>query len=127
MNKKLLICATIATSLFLTACVKKESPTEEQAEQQVEVTETEATSEPVAEFTPLEAIEESPVEPAVESTVVEVAPVIESAPTARPETAPAQDTATNYTAPVKTNNTTAQSEDDAVADAIAAAMPALEN
>ena len=46
-NKKLLICAALATGLLLTACVKKEEPkNEEPSEQTSETQTTQAASQP---------------------------------------------------------------------------------
>jgi hypothetical protein len=137
MNKKLLICGAIATTLFLTACVKKEEPQTEQPE----VAETPAVEqiETPAEFEALDAVDSSqPVATIVETQVAEVVttapaapretrPVAEeaqTAPAAKPQAAPAQDTETQYT---PKNTGSSQSQDDAVNDAIAAALPALEN
>ncbi|MFN7289352.1 MAG: hypothetical protein ACK5T6_02100, partial [Pirellula sp.] len=39
-NKKLLLCAAIATGLLLTACVKKEEPKNEDQQEQTAETET---------------------------------------------------------------------------------------
>lgn len=134
MNKKLLICGAIATGLLLTACVKKEAPKEEE---QVEVVasevapvetaqpeELEVASEPMIEEVPetVEVIrEETP------NTTTEIRRETRPAEPAAPavEAPKAQDTQSNYTP--KTNTGSAQSEEDAVNDAIAAAMPALEN
>ena len=133
MNKKLLICGALVTGLLLTACVKKEAPTEEQTEQQVETTENVTSEAQPAEFTTLEATDEPQIEvaevaPAQEAPIAAAPAETEAAPAAKPaEPAKAQETPTHYTAPAKTNSGSAQSEDDAVADAIAAAMPALEN
>ena len=46
-NKKLLICAALATGLLLTACVKKEEPKEEQQEQATVTQTTQPQPEPV--------------------------------------------------------------------------------
>ena len=136
MNKKLLICGAIATTLFLTACVKKEEPQTEQPE----VTETTVVEqvETPADFEALDAVDSSqPVAMIVESQVTEVitTPVApresravteeaQTAPAAKPQAAPAQDTETQYT---PKNTGSPQSQDDAVAAAIAAATPALDN
>lgn len=136
MNKKLLICGAIATTLFLTACVKKEEPQTEQPEVAEVTVEQVATP---AEFEALESVESSQSEVVIVETQVteitntapearrEVRVVTEAEPTAavaKPKAAPVQDTETQY-APKPT--TSSQSQDDAVNDAIAAAMPALEN
>ncbi|WP_104498951.1 internalin [Acinetobacter indicus] len=136
MNKKFLICGAIATSLFLSACVKKEAPQEEE-QVEVEVQQTEQITEQ-AQFEPLEAETpevsetEAPVEYEVERTETEnttteirreVTPR-EPAPAPQPaQAAPAEDK------PVEARpaNPDSQSQDDAVAAAIAAATPALEN
>jgi hypothetical protein len=133
MNKKLLICGALAMGLFLTACVKKEEPKDD--EQQVETNQ--AASEP-AQFQPLEAsqAEEEVVIPAqveverqeTPNTTTEIrreetpkpATQVTEAPKAEEKPAPS---AQQPTKP----NSTAQSEDDAVAAAIAAATPALDN
>ena len=137
MNKKLLLCAAIASSLFLAACVKKEAPTEAQSDE-VEVS-TEVTSEPAMEFTPLEPVDQAATAatesiPTEDYSITE-APITESHSTTQPnnpnttaapaaEAAKAQDTPTQY---VPKDKSSTQSQDDAVADAIAAATPALEN
>lgn len=144
MNKKLLVLSAIATGLLLTACVKKESPSENEKEQ------TQAVSEP-AEFHPLEATtsEEDTIPPHVEvertevQTTTEVrtteakpqsnndAPVAQAAPATAPQKATTVAVEEKPAAAPKTNtnshNSNAQSEDDAVAAAIAAATPALKN
>ncbi|OTG87155.1 hypothetical protein B9T31_05985 [Acinetobacter sp. ANC 4558] len=148
MNKKLLILGAIATGLLLTACVKKESPTEHEPEQ------TQAVSEPT-EFHSLEATpseETTPTQVVIETTEVQVVTPeirhtetpavtqpatqynnVESVtpPPSKPmpvenkpvENKPAQ----IQQQPAKASNNNAQSEDDAVAAAIAAATPALKN
>jgi hypothetical protein len=134
MNKKLLICGAIATGLLLTACVKKEAPKEEE---QVEVVASEVAPVETAQFENLEAVSEPVIEETPQTVEVireetpnttteirrEVRPAEPAAPAA--EAPKAQDAATNYTP--KNNTGTTQSEEDAVNDAIAAAMPALEN
>lgn len=134
MNKKLLICGALALGLLLTACVKKEEPKDEQAET------AQAASEPTeqAQFQPLEA-SQSETEVVI-PTQVEV--VREQTPNTtteiRREVAPKPATTQAVEAPKAEDkpaqvvqqpkpNTTAQSEDDAVAAAIAAATPALDN
>lgn len=127
-NKKILICAALATGLLVTACVKKEEPkTEDQQEQAVETQQEQAE---------INASVDSESQPAV---VVE--PVIEisreettnTTTEIRRETRPVQtqplnnDTAMQTTPKPVTANTGTQSEDDAVAAAIAAATPALGN
>lgn len=152
MNKKLLICGALATGLLLTACVKKEAPKEEE---QTEVAASEATpvqqpaletqsadqDQPLIEEVPetVEVIrEETPnttteirreTRPAESNSAPAQAPSApaQSTPAAsQPAQAPkAKDTETEHKP--KTNTGSAQSEDDAVADAIAAATPALDN
>ncbi|MFC6052554.1 internalin [Acinetobacter sp. Ac_877] len=138
MNKKLLICAAIATGLLLTACVKKEAPKEEE---QTDV----ASSEPV-NLQPLEQpVEEAP--QAIPETVqIERTETQNTTTEIRRSVQEAQPTETTESvtpAPIaavtpkveekpavqpKANRSTSnQSEDDAVAAAIAAATPALEN
>ncbi|TXJ02440.1 MAG: internalin [Acinetobacter sp.] len=127
-NKNFLICAALATGLLVTACVKKEEPkTEDQQEQTVETQQEQAE---------INASVDSVSQPAV---VVE--PVIEisreettnTTTEIRRETRPVQtqplnnDTAMQTTPKPVTANTGTQSEDDAVAAAIAAATPALGN
>lgn len=149
MMKKLLICTVILTGLSMTACVKKEAPKEEE---QVEVTPASEvlTPEP-AKFEPLEAVEDTVIEPMPETTVeiereqtanttteirreVKKPEPVEAAPAVEATTPPVQETpaapvrSAPASAPVstpKTNTNVSKSEDDAVADAIAAAMPAL--
>ena len=70
-NKKLLICAALATGLLLTACVKKEEPkNEEQSEQASEAQTTQAASQPQQnqEFQPLESVDK----PATPAPVIEM-------------------------------------------------------
>lgn len=141
MNKKFLIGAAIATSLLLSACVKKETPKEEEQEQTVENTQQ---TEPVQNLDPVE-----PAEPEIPTTVsiehhetnntsttirresheVTQQPVAtQVANNAVHETAPAEAVKpkpeTTVATP-KSSSNAAQSEDDAVAAAIAAATPAL--
>lgn len=134
MNKKFLICGALAMALLLTACVKKEEPKDEQTET------AQAASEPTeqAQFQPLEA--SKPEAEVVIPTQVEV--VREQTPNTtteiRREEAPKPATPQVVEAPKAEEkpaqavqqpkpNTAAQSEDDAVAAAIAAATPALDN
>ena len=136
MNKKLLICAAIATGLLLTACVKKEAPKEEE---QTDV----ATSEPV-NLQPLEqpsvetTLPEEPVQIErieTESTTTEIRRSTQEAePSQATETMPNEAPTTSApkvedkpVQPKANRNSGAQSEDDAVAAAIAAATPALGN
>lgn len=143
-NNKLLICAALATGLLLTACVKKEEPkNEEQPEQATETQMTEQQPEAAKTevFESLESIntEEAPA-PVIETTLEET----ENTTTEiRRETRPAQtqNTTVQSEAPrteqpsaprveqpkPSKSNTSGQSEEDAVAAAIAAATPALSN
>ena len=144
MNKKLLLCGAIATSLLLTACVKKETPNEDEQEQVETTQQTEQVNQP-AEAIPLESAENSeaqaPAQVEIEreetantTTVIrrEVsqqnaaeAPKAEPKPaTPKPE-APQAEPKPVPEASAKSNSET-QSEDDAVAAAIAAATPALD-
>ena len=127
-NKKLLLCAAIATGLLLTACVKKEEPkNEDQQEQTVE------TQQEQAEINVSVDSESQPavvVEPVIEISREETT---NTTTEIRRETRPVQtqplnnDTAMQTTPKPVTANTGTQSEDDAVAAAIAAATPALGN
>ena len=135
MMKKLLISTLILTGLTLTACVKKEAPKEEE---QVEVTPASEISTPEpAQFEPLEPVEEAVIEEAPETTVeiereetanttteirreVKKPEPAESTPTTEASEEPAA------TTPRTNSDPENKSEDDAVADAIAAAMPALD-
>lgn len=163
-NKKLLICAALATGLLLTACVKKEEPkNEEQQEQATTETQTQPQPEPekIQEFESLESVDkqEAPAA-AVETTreetantTTEIRREIRPAQTETPaatetprteQPKPAKTEQPKAEQPVKTepkpakveqpkaepttkSSTPAQSEDDAVAAAIAAATPALNN
>lgn len=133
MNKKLLICGAIAVSLVLSACVKKETPAEEE-KTSVETTQPEAKPEPKFEnLTPTESTEaqvnqqptqkveiireetaNTSTEIRRETRPVEPKPEVKSEP--KPEPKPA----------APSNSNAAQSQDDAVAAAIAAATPALD-
>ena len=127
-NKKILICAALATGLLVTACVKKEEPkTEDQQEQTVE------TQQEQAEINVSVDSESQPavvVEPVIEISREETT---NTTTEIRRETRPVQtqplnnDTAMQTTPKPVTANTGTQSEDDAVAAAIAAATPALGN
>ena len=127
-NKKILICAALATGLLVTACVKKEEPkTEDQQEQAVE------TQQEQAEINVSVDSESQPavvVEPVIEISREETT---NTTTEIRRETRPVQtqplnnDTAMQTTPKPVTANTGTQSEDDAVAAAIAAATPALSN
>lgn len=137
MNKKLLICGAIATALLVTACVKKEQPKQDEQEQ-VEV-QTEQTIE-TAQFESLEPVEsiedaepEMPAHVEVErtetaNTTTEIRRETPAQPAAAPAPraeAPVAEDKPTQARPSNTSGT--QSEDDAVAAAIAAATPALEN
>ncbi|MCV2444041.1 internalin [Acinetobacter bereziniae] len=154
MNKKFLICGAIATALLVSACVKKEEPKETEQEK-VETAQT-AASEP-AQFESLPSAEQNtqqveiPAHVEVERTetanttteirreptheALATTQAAENKPTAteaKPAKAESVKTETAQTAPKtqtapKANSGTAQSEDDAVAAAIAAATPALKN
>lgn len=134
MNKKLLICGAIAAGLLLTACVKKEAPKEDEQEQ-VEVTTEQQAQEPV-QLQPLEAsVPEIPAQVEVireetPNTTTEIrretpapTPAVEPAPKVE---APKAEERPTQARPTNSNPDT-QTEDDAVAAAIAAATPALEN
>lgn len=157
-NKKLLICAALATGLLLTACVKKEEPkNEEQQEQTATETQTQPEPEKIQEFESLESVDkhEAPA-PVIETTREETpnttteirrethpaqteTPAATQTPTEAPraeepkpvkaEQKPTKTEQPKAEQPVKTAkpSTPAQSEDDAVAAAIAAATPALNN
>ncbi len=144
MNKKLLICGAIATALLFTACVKKETPKDDEQEQ-VENQQA-AASEP-AQFEPLESVDPEPAAEIPEHVEVERHETENTTTEIRRETRPAQTeaNAAEQTRPTvkaeavkaedkptqaiqpKPNNSGAQTEDDAVAAAIAAATPALDN
>ncbi len=69
-NKKLLICAAIAAGLLLTACVKKETPKEEEQDK-VETAVSEPQPEKPAKFESLESVDthqeaQVPAQPQVE-------------------------------------------------------------
>lgn len=152
-NKKLLICGAIATALFVTACVKKEAPKEE--EQQAEVA-SETTA--PAQFEQLDSTDDVTIPSEPETTVEEQVVITNTAPTeirrevtpapaveaakpaprpepAKVETAPeavaprtetAKVDAPKAATPAKPASNAAQSQEDAVAAAIAAATPALD-
>ncbi|WP_425916650.1 internalin [Acinetobacter sp. TSRC1-2] len=146
MNKNFLICGAIAAALLLTACVKKEAPKEDEQEK-VETTQpTEQVNEPV-QLQPLDSAEntqtETPAQVEIErqetentTTVIrrEVtqpaateAPKAEAPKAAAPKAeAPKAEEKPAQATPSKSSSAS-QSEDDAVAAAIAAATPALEN
>lgn len=164
MNKKLLICGAIATSLLLSACVKKETPAEEETRAEAPTTQPKAE----AKFENLSPTEPEQPAPADEAAKPATAPqkvevIREETPNTtteiRRETRPApaepkpQVTTPKAEAPkaepkpqvttpkaevpkaepkaeVPKNeaprSTNTQSQDDAVAAAIAAATPALD-
>lgn len=145
-NKKLLLCAAIATGLLLTACVKKEEPKNEDQQEQTAETETsQAQTEPKnSEFETLESVDNQETTAPVNETIREETP--NTTTEVRREIRPAETTTSSQTQtstteqpkptqtepkPVKTEPqkpaTPAQSEEDAVAAAIAAATPALNN
>ncbi|QIO06068.1 internalin [Acinetobacter shaoyimingii] len=146
MNKKLLISVAIATALLVTACVKKEAPKEDEQDQNVETT----AQEPV-NVEPIETPDSSEIPTRVE---VEHQETNNTSATIRREyhDAPAEDLSARDTsassnaaeavetkpkaeakpaeskpANPKSSSSTSQTEDDAVAAAIAAATPALDN
>lgn len=147
MNKKLLICGAIATVLLVSACVKKETPKEDEQDK-VETTQP-ATSE-AAQFENLPSSEQNTQQveiPAhvevertetanttteVRTTTHEAHATTQNAQAADPKPAateakPAKAESVKAQPTPKPNSATAQSEDDAVAAAIAAATPALKN
>ena len=149
MNKKFLICGAIATALLVSACVKKEEPKEAEPEK-VETAQP-ATSEPT-QFESLPSVEQNnaqqveiPAHVEVErtetantSTEIRREATHEAhatMPSAQAENKPAAteakpvktETAQTKTPAPKASSGSAQSEDDAVAAAIAAATPALKN
>lgn len=154
MNKKFLICGAIATALFVSACVKKEEPKQEEKPETAQ-----AASEP-SQFENLPSVEQNAqqqaeIPPHVEIERTESANLSteirrESAATheahattqqaetqaadAKPAKAESVKAETSQTqtaaapkAPAPKASGAAQSEDDAVAAAIAAATPALKN
>lgn len=152
MNKKLLICGVIATGLLLSACVKKETPVEEETRAEVPNTQVKA-EEKFENLTPTEPEQPAPVaeaaQPAAKKIEVireetanttteirrETRPVpAEPKPQVRTETAKAEPKPQANTEAVKTEtakveaprSSSNQSQDDAVAAAIAAATPALD-
>ena len=128
-NKKILICAALATGLLVTACVKKEEPkTEDQQEQAVETQQEQAENNVSVDSESQPAVV---VEPVIEISREETT---NTTTEIRRETQPLNnDTAMQTEVPMQTTpkpvtaNTGTQSEDDAVAAAIAAATPALGN
>ena len=160
MNKKFLVCGAIVTAILVTACVKKEEPKNESAEQtaastvvqqpaQFENLESSETQNAEQQNTQTTNTTDVPAVPRVEvertetaNTTTEIrrttgateattpppAPKPAKAESVKAETQPTEHKINNEPkAPVKANTSTAQSEDDAVAAAIAAATPALKN
>ncbi|KAF1026243.1 internalin [Acinetobacter sp.] len=157
MNKKFLICGAIATALLVSACVKKEEPKEtEQEKVETAQTATSEPAQfeslPSAEQNTQQAeipahVEVERTETANTSTEIRREPTHEALATtqatqvaenkpaateAKPAKAESVKTETAQTAPKtqtapKASSGNAQSEDDAVAAAIAAATPALKN
>lgn len=151
MNKKLLICSSIALTLALSACSKTETP-EENQQNQVEEINTPAASEPELNMTEASEVVIVEAQEIVEPQTRNIAPTTENKPTPQPvqqhntsntnterttsETttppkAETQNTPPATPATTPSNNTPAkstapQSQDDAVAAAIAAATPALD-
>lgn len=152
MNKRLLICGVIATALLVTACVKKEPPKEEDATQATSTAKTEGD----IQFQSLGSAEskvpdqvEIPTEVNSDTLTTKPEPTATAEPaiitngtqsldTKPPETKPLQAevsksqpsnvTLTTIDSNVnQVGNTNKQSQDDAVAAAIAAAKPALQN
>jgi hypothetical protein len=136
MMKKLLLCSLILTGFTLIGCVKKEAPKEEEQAEVTPASEVVTPAEP-AEFEPLEPVQEAATEevPATveiereqtENTTTEIRREIKKPETAEP--AAVDEPATKAVAtPAKNNSDSGnKSEEDAVAAAIAAATPALEN
>ncbi len=139
MNKKFLICGALAMGLLLTACVKKEEPKDEQTDT------AQAASEPTeqVQFQPLETSQPEaevviPAQVEVErqetpNTTTEIRreetpkPAATQATSTQVTEAPKAEVKPAQVAPQTKPNTATQSEDDAVAAAIAAATPALDN
>ena len=127
MNKKLLICGLIATGLALSACVKKETPQEDEKTQSE--TEQQVTSE--VEFKPLdntqaasEAKTVTIIREETKNTTTEIRREVREQPAESKNTNKTEnDTAQSSTPKSKDEP---QTEEDAVAAAIAAASPALE-
>ena len=155
MNKKLLICGAIATSLLLSACVKKETPAEEETRAEAPATQPKA-EEKFENLTPTEPEQPAPTaeEPTPARSAQKVEVIREETPNTtteiRRETRPVQaepKPQVKAEAPkaepkpqVKAETPKAEpkpqaetprssgnpSQDDAVAAAIAAATPALD-
>jgi len=146
MNKNFLICGAIAAALLLTACVKKEAPKEDEQEK-VETTQpTEQVNQPV-QLQPLDSAEntqtETPAQVEIERQETENTTTVIRREVTQPAATEASKAETPKAAAPKAeapkaeekpaqatpskSNSASQSEDDAVAAAIAAATPALEN
>ena len=151
MNKKLLVGAALAAVLVLTACVKKEAPKDEEQGSTVETTQQE-TAQPEILAVP-EPVETTEIPTHVEVEHQETnntsatirreyrdVPAEETQAAAQPATAKAETPkaeapkavaakpAVEKPAPeAQSTSSSSQSEDDAVAAAIAAATPALSN
>lgn len=155
MNKKFLLCGVIAATLIITACTKKETPPEQP--ENTTATEQNSNQEPAqpVEFENLESAEEPQAASEAQNSTAEVVPAPRPAPAAqnmqaqpqpKPQPKPVEPApkpqATEYNpveraqpavaedqethaAPKPSN--AKQSQEDAVAAAIAAATPALEN
>ena len=137
-NKKLLICAALATGLLLTACVKKEEPKAEDQQEQASETQSTQTEPESQNSNSSESIPTTvQLEPVIETTREETA---HTTTEIRREIQPAQNQSSNTSSsqteqpepkPVKVEapkaNNSAQTEYDTVAAAIAAATPALAN
>lgn len=127
MNKKLFICGLIATGLALSACVKKETPQEDEKAQ----TETEQQITSEVEFKPLdntqaasEAKTVTIIREETKNTTTEIRREVREQPAESKNTNKTEnDTAQSSTPKSKDEP---QTEEDAVAAAIAAASPALE-
>lgn len=149
MNKKILMCAAIATALLFTACAKKESPNEDDREQTVE---TKELSEETVNLEALEDQDNDEIPPRVEvehqesnNTSATIrreysdasddelyarADVVSNSKPAATEAKPQTENKPKAETPApspKASSSTSQTEDDAVAAAIAAATPALDN
>lgn len=157
MNKKFLLCGVIAATLIITACTKKETPPEQpENTTATEQNSNQEPAQPV-EFENLESAEEPQAASEAQNSTAEVVPAPRPAPAAqnvqaqpqpkpqaqpkpveptpkpqateykpveRAQPAVAEDQET-HAAPKPSN--AKQSQEDAVAAAIAAATPAIEN
>ena len=133
MNNKRFACGLIFSTLLLTACVKKEAPTED-------TNDSTSTDAPAVIIEPTETVE-APVEQNVQEPLIVETVDVEETPYTTTEvrrSAPSTDTpaATTVThaAPATPAATSApavqlnnNSEEDAIAAAMAAAAPALDN